>query len=251
MNWINIRLFLVHLLPGFLPTLLFFSTIRRWLDPDILGDKTNIFILYVLSSISAGIVIAHLKRIFIKPFLNWCNLYWIKYWFRRLLSRFNSAAQDIITLKEAHRRYEQKLTEAVKLWLKVRLTANPKIKAEIENNPILKKEYLNPTITSGDWWALLSLREKHSLQFYLEEYFSFYEFSSNFLVSVVVTETLAIFFWMFDYLSSPAFKWISLAFGITFILFHELTIFWVLATYRFIRKVLLFSIIESPESPSE
>lgn len=245
MGGITFRLLLAHLLPGFLPTLLFFAVLKKDIQVNVFGKGTDIFTLYVLASISMGIVVDLLKRKFMGPFMRWANLRWIGYFTRKLYYCIRRNRREVISLREAFRRYEEKLAEAVRLWLALRIGANRKIQVAIKDSHILTKEFMHPTITSGDWWALLSIREQSSLRFFLEEYFSYYEFSSNFFVSLLITEGLAVFFRFSGDLSPYAFSWISIAFGVAAILFHELTIFWMLATRRFVRKVLLYSILEN------
>ena len=61
------------------------------------------------------------------------------------------------------------------------------------------------TVTSGNWWALLCIREPETLQFYAREYFSYYEFGSNFAVAIAITEMLVAIAWFQQVLATDSF----------------------------------------------
>lgn len=108
----------------------------------------------------------------------------------------------------------------------------------------LASEIQDPTITSGDWNAFLNIREKDTLGFMMEEYFSYYEFSMNFLISLIITAFAVIYLALIAWIDSAT-LWMVLAVVTPGILiFHELAVFWLLATKRFTGKLIWYSLLK-------
>lgn len=240
MGWVTIRIALAHLLPGFIPTLLFFSIIK----PKIFETTGGVITLYILSSIMLGIMIDLMRHKFETIFINWLNLTWIRYIFALVVSKIGKHPVGYLPLKRSFQNYNEKEKESIKLWLSLQLEKHKRLNEKIKGNVILEKEYNNPTITSGDKWALLNIMEKDSLRWTMEEYFSYYEFSFNCMVTIILTEIINICFLISGQLTNPYFWIITVVCFILIIPFHELSVYWLLATKRFTRKLILFSLIK-------
>jgi len=244
MGWVTIRIALAHLLPGFFPTLLFFYIVSGAVKQKIFGTAGDMITIYIISSIALGIIIDLLRHRFEGVFVKWLNLTWLKYIFALIISKIKKCPVRFLPLKESYKNYDDKKKEVIKLWLSLRLEKNKELNKKIKGNAILEKEYNNPTITSGDRWALLNLLEKDALRFMMEEYFSYYEFSFNCMVAIILTEVVNLYFFISGQLTSNLFWIITIVCFILIIIFHELTCFWLLATKRFVRKLLLFSLVK-------
>ena len=240
MGWVTIRIALAYLLPGFIPTLLFFSIVKI----NVIGNTGSITTVYILSSIMLGIMIDLVRHRIENIFVNWLNLTWIKYVFVRMICKIRKRPVGYLPLKRIFRNYDEKEKQSIKLWLSLQLEKHEDLNKKIEGNVILEKEYKNPTITSGDRWALLNILAKDNLKWMVEEYFSYYEFSFNCMMALILTEMINISFFISSQLTKAHFWVITVAFFILFIPFHELCIYWLLATKRFARKLILFSLIK-------
>ncbi|MCF8057242.1 MAG: hypothetical protein K9K37_11475 [Desulfocapsa sp.] len=244
MGWVTIRIALAHLLPGFIPTLLFFSVMMSQIEPKIFETTGGVITVYILSSIVLGIVIDLMRHKFEKIFINWLNLTWLRYIFALIISKIKKHPVGYLPLKRSFQNYNEKEKESIKLWLSLQLEKHKEVNEKIKANVILEREYNNPTITSGDRWAILNILEKDSLRFMMEEYFSYYEFSFNCMVSITLTELINLYFLISGQLTNTSFWIITVVCFIFIITFHELSVFWLLATKRFTRKLILFSLIK-------
>lgn len=244
MGWVTIRIALAHLLPGFIPTLLFFGIMTSRIKPKIFDNAGSVITVYILSSIVLGIMIDLMRHKFERIFINWFNLTWIRYILALMISKIRKHPIGYLPLKRSFQNYNEKEKESIKLWLSLQLEKHKELNEKIKGNVILEKEYNNPTITSGDRWALLNILEKDSLRFMMEEYFSYYEFSFNCMVAIILTEMINLYFLISDQLTNSYFWIITVACFILIIIFHELSVFWLLATKRFTRKLILFSLIK-------
>jgi len=211
MGWVSIRIALAHLLPGFIPALLFFTVMSEALKQRLFGIPGDVITVYFLSSISLGIVIDLMRHRFERIFINWLNLTWIRYMFALIISKIRKRPSNFLPLKKSYQNYDKKEKKVVKLWLSLQLEKHTELAQKIEGNNTLQKEYYNLTITSGDRWALLNILEKDSLKFMMEEYFSYYEFSFNFMVAIILTEIINLYFFISSRLISTHFWVITFA----------------------------------------
>jgi len=244
MGWVTIRIALAHLLPGFFPTMFFFVVMRDVIRQDLLGTTGEFITVYILISIALGITIDIMRHKFEKIFINWVNFTWIKYLFYLFVSKIKKKPTRYFPLKRSYQNYDEKEKTSIKLWLSLQLKKHDEINEHIKSNPILEKEYIKPTITSGDRWALLNILERDSMRFMMEEYFSYYEFSFNSMLTIILAEIINLFFYFTNRLTCESFWIITSVCLILIVLFHELTIFWLLSTKRFARKLILFSLLK-------
>jgi hypothetical protein len=244
MGWVTIRIALAHLLPGFIPTLLFLIVMGEEIKAKIFETSGFVITVYILSSIVIGIVMDLLRHKFERIFINWINLTWLKYIFALMLSKIRKHPVGFLPLNQSYQNYDKKEKESIKLWLSLQLEKHKELNEKIIGNTILEKEYKSPTITSGDRWALINILEKDSLRFMTEEYFLYYEFSFNCLLAMIFTEMINLYFLSSGRLDRDYFWIITLACSILIIVFHELAVFWLLASKRFARKLILFSLIK-------
>lgn len=244
MGWVTIRIALAHLLPGFIPTSLFFIVKSESIRQKIFGTAGDIIPVYILSSIMLGILIDLMRHKFEGIFINWLNLTWLKYLVAFMISKIRRRHISYLPLRKSYKDYNNKERETIKLWLSVQLEKHNEVKDKIKDNSKLKKECYNPTITSGDRWALLNILEKDSLRFMMEEYFSYYEFSFNCMVAIILMAMINLYFFISCQINIVNFWSVTLACTVFTVIFHELAIFWLLATKRFVRKLLLFSLIK-------
>ena len=232
---------MAHILPGFLPIIVALFLIAKDQSFSISAETLTIC---AFGSIALGISIDICRRKIENVFIKWINLTWIKVLFGKIYSLLLRRKNNIWSLRTLFNRYDNKQKEALKLWLKIKLAKNPDILKEIGSNGLLKKEFLDPTITSGDWWALLNIREKVGLSFYMQEYFVFYEFSFNFMIALIISELIMMYFVVYGNLSSGTYYQISGLGFILILIFHESTVHWLLSTKRFLRKLLLYSLLD-------
>ncbi len=249
MGWVNIRIALANLLPGLFPTLFlmffFMPNSQRILDISYITSNINIsnITIFFICSVIIGIIIDLLRPKVEKIYIKYLNISSIVFIIIKVFSAFTKHKVKFLTLKQKFDYYDRKEKEVIKLWMSIQLFKHKDyIHNWIKENDILKKEFYNPTITSGDRWALINIIEKDSLEFLMQEYFSFYQFSFNLMVSIVIS--LVILFFLSIFRKIKFVYYIFIIIFIFLILLDNLTEFWLLSTKRFVRKLIIFSLLK-------
>ena len=239
----NIRLAFAFLFPGFIPTSLFFYVTER----NTTTSEINYFTLYVLVSIAVGVFIDVFRHRFENYFVLYFGFTRAKKIFQRIVKKIFKKEIKVIDVKEASQAYEEREKEIIKLWIANQLDKNKAIAEKIKGNKILESEYINPSITSGDRWALLNIISAETMDFFLREYFIYYQFCFNCLIGFLIAFILNIVFLCINMVTLHQF-WIILSICLPFLwLLHERAIHWLLSCRRYSRKVLLYSIIKDGE----
>jgi hypothetical protein len=240
MAWITLRLALAHLLPGFLLMFFVLLVAKKVLDIFLETSAAEKVALITISSIVLGIVIDLFRHKIERHFIKWANLTQITHLFRKMLRRSSGHR----TLHNLFKDYEEKERAAVRLYLSSQLSKHTEIERVVEKDDILTHEYRNPNITSGDRWALLNVLDKDSLKWMMEEYFSYYEFSFNCMIALSLCEAANFIFYFCGNIDKKTFWPIAIVLAFLIVVFNESTAFWLLASKRYARKIILFSLIK-------
>lgn len=241
MGWINFRIALAYLIPGFIPLILFVLTVD---NPryKIGSYTTEQITLAIVGGIALGMFIDLLKHRVEKAFINWCNLTILKVFFRKLLFK-KKLIKPNWTLKQQNADYEDKVKETIKFWIANQIDKK-NLKDKIQANETVRKEYYETLITSGDRWALINILESDTTNFLIQDYFTYYQFAFNSFISLILTTIFSCILFSIGLVTKQTFWW-TLPVLLTLILFlHERTVFWLLATRRFSRKIILYSMLK-------
>ena len=241
MGWINFRIALAYLIPGFIPLIFFVLTIN--IPHYKMGSySTEQITLAIIAGIALGMFIDLLKHRVEKSFISWCNLTIIKVLFRKIFGKKNPKKPNW-TLKQQNADYEEKVRETIRFWI-VNQIDKKNLTNKIQTNEVIKKEYYETLITSGDRWALINILENDTTNFMIQDYFTYYQFSFNSFISLILTTILSCFLYSFGLINSQTFWWTLLILSILILFLHERTVFWLLATRRFSRKIILYSMLK-------
>jgi hypothetical protein len=241
MGWINFRIALAYLIPGFIPLIFFVLTTN---NPEYkMGSySAEEITLAIIAGIAIGMFIDLFKHLVEKTFINWCNLTFIKVFFKKLFRR-KKLKKPNWTLKQQNADYEEKVRETINFWIAYQIDKK-KLTDKIHANEVMKKEYYEALITSGDRWALINILESDTTNFMIQDYFTYYQFSFNSFISLILTTIFSCILYSFGLINYNTFWWTLLILGILILFLHERTVFWLLATRRFSRKIILYSMLK-------
>ncbi len=240
----NIRLALAFLFPGFIPTIFLIFVLKREESIDLTALDIT---LYIIGSIFIGIFIDFFRHRIEKPFINYFGFTKLRMLIGKCYKFVFCKEYRVINLKKEYLAYDEKDKEVIRLWIQTRLDKNTSVIKKIEKSDILNKEYHAGTITVGDRWVLLNILQPNSVDFFMKEYHSFYQFSFNCLIAFLITWILSIILFLREMINSNSFLWIFISCSILIWFLHERTIHWILSCKRYLRKIILYSIISSPE----
>jgi hypothetical protein len=241
MNFLNFRSVLAYLIPGFTP-IVFTLLLAKPLFHEIKSFTVAEFTIFIISGVTLGLLIDLFKQLFEKPFVIWCNLTIFKVFFKRILG-VDETKKPNWTLRQQFEDYELKLKETIKFWIDIQIEKK-ELGDKIQKSEIIRKEYYETLITVGDRWALLNILEKDSLDYIIQEYHTYYQFSFNTFISIGITIILSSTFYFQNMIDHTVF-WVTLPIlSILFVFLQERAIFWLLAIRRFSRKIILYSILK-------
>jgi uncharacterized membrane protein YciS (DUF1049 family) len=243
MGWVTVRVALAHLLPGLISTVIVFVVWFNYLTHELNLDATLVISIYLFIGLIAGIILDSVRHRFDKHYIAYFNSSWFRYWIDNGLSRVTKTWKVHQPLKVLYEYYDMKEREAVRLWLDLRLDKAGKLAEKIRDNPVLEKEFYRTTITIGDKWALLHVIDKDAAEFFLNEYFSYYEFSFNCLVASVFMAFAIIGYLLAGHMDKHIALSLLVLTLLLMLVLDSSASFWLLACKRYTRKYILYSIL--------
>jgi len=191
--------------PGLFPTLVIFlanTKLFQFQNPGI------VLFVFLVVDITLSIFLENIRYGFFQKY----SISERKFFSKNLLKFFYLVRNDeVFPLKEVWKHYGNEEQAAIKFWIMLNIEKSgglikildifdsykrhveqsyekyKNLTEELEKIPqiksIIENEYLNPTLTSGDGWVILSLLQEEAKSFVWEEYFLFYQSSYNTILS--------------------------------------------------------------------
>jgi hypothetical protein len=237
---------LALLLPGLIPLCYYELIVKSGPLPDTPEKLT----LFLLGGVGIGVSIDLFRHITENIWLVKTNfLRWLLRPLTNLVAGLLKRDNYLDPKMTALTHYAKDEQEVIRAWVALKATEDFKLQTA-QLSAAARKELLEPTVSAGDKWALLSVIDKDSLKFLLDEYFTFYELSFNVMLSLLLTLVYNI--WSFLTGSVPPGRGLLLS-GVLLVLvflFQETAIWWQLLSKRFARKVIAFHVLQLGTAPA-
>jgi hypothetical protein len=219
MGWITLKTVLMYVLPGFIPTFIFYNllSIAAISLPKPVGLKEIVTItrpeldlgnfgLYLIASIIIGIMIDMIRHVEgISKHLWKFLLGIVKPHTKDKLPVENKPSTDNKTLAEVFKELGKETDELVALWMCLHLKNNDSIHNITKEYPfdIIRPEFTNACCCEVRHFAGLSLLQvidKDSAQYVIEEPQAYYAFAFNMMIAIILTALLGVIFYATSYI---------------------------------------------------